>query len=490
MVRRYVAPILRVVLFLLILMTPSSSRRSPEGGDRGRFLVTPPEPRPRGEAGDRWPGGPRLPASAPAKLLEARDGKFSWRRPREKDREGWPRPAPSSSWTGPSRSSRRWSRARSSFSPRTTGPSFRRPISARRSGATPRVPRPGSSSADGRAGSRRRRASGRTPPNAPASSRPSGRAAAPAPDDGHSVRRRGVPAGDRAFAGAGDGRGGEAQASPLLRTPGRSEGADLSARAARADLGEYSLRSLVRGVRVPDGALPPPGRARRRHAKRGAAEAALASRDAASTRRRRRPSWRPTREKRSADRLNSPPDEVLRASSSPTAAASPAATGQRSVCPRRPDAPDRDAERRARRDSAAPIAGADPTTLAFDATGIRLAWTNRRSRGVAGPASSTSRVPSWSSPRPAPNRSSSRWRGARRPEARPRRTGIRPFSLLARRPAPLVVLEVSRRRHADPRRHVLCDTEGKARPVVVERPFCAGRRRLGAGDRGAREAER
>ncbi|HSB36691.1 MAG TPA: hypothetical protein VLH41_07420, partial [Thermoanaerobaculia bacterium] len=123
-----------------------------------------------------------------------------------------------------------------------------------------------------------------------------------------------------------------------------------------------------------------------------------------------------------------------------------------------------------------PIAGADPTTLAFDATGHRLAWDEspepgrRRTRVldlsravVVEPAASAE--PQLVAVAGSPSAGSD-------PAAADRYSTFLGFSPDGRHL--LVVLEGFT---ADgtriPRRHVLCDAEGKTRPVVVERPFSA-----------------
>ena len=77
MVRRYVAPILRVGLFFLILLAPLLLAAISQGAEpagrsvvslRGLVLAERPN--------DRWPSGARLPASAPATVADARDGKL------------------------------------------------------------------------------------------------------------------------------------------------------------------------------------------------------------------------------------------------------------------------------------------------------------------------------------------------------------------------------------------------------------------------------
>ena len=77
MVRRYVAPILRVGLFILILMAPLLlAAIAQRGGARRALGGLPPGPRPGGETERPLAGGARLPASAPATVIEARDGKL------------------------------------------------------------------------------------------------------------------------------------------------------------------------------------------------------------------------------------------------------------------------------------------------------------------------------------------------------------------------------------------------------------------------------
>jgi len=184
-------------------------------------------------------GGPRLPASAPAKLLEARDGKSSWSGLGRKDREGWARPR----LRRPGRAEQKLETLVASAKlllARTTGRPF--------GGLSREAIRRDASSSEawlllGRTGERIAAAArlgedGR--PNAPASLAAQWACGCSRPrTDDIPVRRRGVPAGDRAFAGAGDGRGGEAQASPLLRTLVDPKAATFRPRAARAGPREY-----------------------------------------------------------------------------------------------------------------------------------------------------------------------------------------------------------------------------------------------------------
>ncbi len=74
MVRRFIAPILRLIVFFLILLAPlllASLARSEEPGD-GRSLVVLRSVVLGETPGERWPRGSRVPPSLPATLLERR----------------------------------------------------------------------------------------------------------------------------------------------------------------------------------------------------------------------------------------------------------------------------------------------------------------------------------------------------------------------------------------------------------------------------------
>ena len=485
MVRRYVAPILRVVLFLLILMTPLFLAAIAGGAEiEGRFLVTLRSLVLAERPGDRWPGGPRLPASAPAKLLEARDGKFLVEAASGgKIARGWAEAGAFVVLDGPEQKFETLV-----ASAKLLLASNDRPVL---SAAYLReaIRRDASSSEAwlllGRAGERIAAAArlgedGR--PNAPASLAAQwGVRLLPAPDgrtfryDGEAYRRVIAlsPAPEMAE---------EARLRLLLFCGPLVDpkAADLSAAGQRErDLGEYlaSFPSSPRRyaflmersrllVALAEG-----------HAKRGAVEAALASRDAALDAASEASVVAPdAARKRSADRLIARLTKSFpRKLESDRPAASPA--GYRAAFVVRAGRTLLTVTRSDGRDAIQPlpIAGADPTTLAFDATGNRLAWDEspepgrRRTRVldltravVVEPAASAEPELVAVAGSPA----------AGSPAAADRYSTFLGFSPDGRHL--LVVLEGFT---ADgtriPRRHVLCDTEGKARPVVVERPFSA-----------------
>jgi hypothetical protein len=487
MVRRYVVPIVRVGLFFLILLAPlllaAISQGAEPGGRsavalRGLVLAERPEA--------RWPAGARLPASAPAAVIESRDGKLlvesviAGRTVR-----GWAESeafvlldAPEQTVAGLLASARLLLAAND------------RPVLA--AAYLREAVRRDASNAEawvllGRAGERiaasARILEGGRPSSSARLAPLWGVGLVPA-RDGRSFRYDG-DAYRRAIAlGPPPGLAEEARlrlvvaCGPALDAENPS---DLPAAEQREkDLGEYlasfpssphRFRFLIERARLLAAVA-------RGQARRGAAEAAQAARDAALETASEASVVAPdAARKRSADRLiarltKSFPRQL--ASETPVSSrtgfrASIVARGGRTLLTVvRPDG--RDAIQ------PFPVRGADPGSLAFDATGVRLAWDEspepgrRRTRVldlsravVVDPAAlaepellAVGGIP------PA----------AADPSAADRYSTFLGFSPDGR--YLLVVLEGFT---ADgtriPRRHVLCDAEGKGRPVIVERPFSA-----------------
>jgi hypothetical protein len=486
MVRRYVAPILRVGLFFLILLAPlllaAISQGAEPGGRsvvslRGLVLAERPD--------DRWPAGARLPASAPATVVDGRDGKvlveaaISGRRVR-----GWADAGAFVVLDGPDQSV-----AALVASAKLLLAANDRPVLT--AAYLREAVRRDASNAEawvllGRTGERIA-ASARIGEDG----RPSSSASLAAlwgvglvqGTDGRSFRYDG-DAYRRAIAlGPSPELAEEARLRLLVGCgPAIDPGspADLPAAQQREkDLGEYLASFPASPRRFPF--LVERSRLllalAEGHARRGAAEAAQAARDAALEAASEASVVAPDPpKKRSADRLIARLTKSFpRKLETEKPVASPAGYraalvvrgGRTFLTIARPDG--REAIQ------PFPVRGADPATLAFDATGVKLAWDESPEPGVR-----RTRVLDLSRAvvvEPAAQAEPELLAFPGVPAAVPPAAADRYSTFLGFSPDGRYLLVVLEGFTADgtriPRRHVLCDAEGKGKPVLVERPFSA-----------------